>query len=162
MISPFQCILFCTLAGEDKPTVLLAASRCHIFVFSITNRSLLSTWQDTEDQVVSSATETGPAGSSSHLESHDHNEGPNKRQKRAPAGSESDSSSAEIVTEDGQRKQLKSSKQSIKASNVIKLTATSDGRFIVAISDEDKCVRVLQLAACGKLQQLSKRQGNGS
>ncbi|KAL9006500.1 MAG: hypothetical protein Q9188_000737 [Gyalolechia gomerana] len=158
MIRPFQCTLLCTLVSEGKPSVLLAASRSQILVFSVANGKIIFVWQDVIGQVRDPPTTTQLAANASYNESHDLSERPTKRQKRSSPGKESDSSSAEIVTEEGQTKRRHSSKSSTTGSNVIKLAVTSDNRFIVAVTDEDKSIRVLRLEDDGKLQQLSKRQ----
>ncbi|KAK7521666.1 tRNA methyltransferase-like protein [Phyllosticta citriasiana] len=41
--------------------------------------------------------------------------------------------------------------------NIIKLTASHDGAHVVAITGEDKCVRVFAIAASGELQHVSER-----
>ncbi|KAL8734201.1 MAG: hypothetical protein Q9166_001687 [cf. Caloplaca sp. 2 TL-2023] len=148
----FQCLLFCTLPSEGKPTVLLSASGSKIFLFSITSGDLISIWQSQQIR---------PASSSVLEKSIEENDGtarPAKRRKNFSPNQGSDSSFAEIVTEDAQTRPVKSSKPQVTDPNVIKLAATSDSRFVVAVTDEDKCVRVLQLDSNGQLQQLSARQ----
>lgn len=152
MLLRFQCLLFCKLALAENPEVLLAASRSRIFVYSLPSGNLISTWQGSQT----------PAAASSNvgktLPVNDGSERPAKRLKRSSPNEGSDSSSAEIVTEDAQTNPVKSSKRQIRESNVIKLAVTSDGRYVVAVTDEDKCVRVLHLDPKGCLQQLSQRQ----
>lgn len=155
MLHFFQCLLFSTLATDGSPSFLLAASRSHIFVFSAEDGKLLSTWQSNQCQAVdlqstqSRADEVGKEESARR---------PTKRRKKGSPDDESESSSAEIVTEDGRQKTRKSSKPIIMEPNVITLAATSDGQAIVAVTDEDKSIRVLSLGSNGALQQLSQRQ----
>ena len=73
---------------------------------------------------------------------------PSKRQKLAPALSES--SSAEIVVE-------KVESAPPPHPPVVKLAATRNGGYVVAVTGEDKCIRVLQMSANGSLTQLSER-----
>lgn len=155
MLHPFQCLLFCTLTTEGSPSLLLAASRHRVFVFSAANGNLLSTWQTTQDQAVDPhpTNHFGETRQEPGL-----SEPPVKRRKKASSDNESDSSSAEIVTEDGHSRTRKSCKPKFTKPNVIKLIVTSDGQTVVAGTDEDKSVRVLQLDARGRLQQLSQRQ----
>ncbi|KAL8666705.1 MAG: hypothetical protein Q9202_001243 [Teloschistes flavicans] len=75
----------------------------------------------------------------------------------APPDDTSESSSAEIVTEDGKPKSSKATEANASNPNLINLAATSDGQYVIAITDEDKCVRVLRLCIDGALQQLSRR-----
>ncbi len=155
MFQPFQCILFLTLATEGSPSFLLAASRSRVFVFSAQDGNLLSTWQSNQSQSVDlqskhlNADEVGKEKST---------ERPAKRRKKGSADNESEGSSAEIITEAGRQRARKSSRPIVTKPSVIKLAATSDGRAVIAVTDEDKSVRVLNLDFQGRLQQLSQRQ----
>lgn len=155
MLHPFQCLLFCTLSIEGSPSFLLAASRSRIFVFSSTTGDLLSTWQSGGSNVVILPSEISPV---EILQGQELIERPSKRRKKASSENESESSSAEIVTEDGHSETRKSNKPKIMEPHVITVVGTSDGQSVVAVTDEDKCVRVLKLDSGGKLQQLSQRQ----
>ncbi|KAL8905786.1 MAG: hypothetical protein Q9171_006538 [Xanthocarpia ochracea] len=134
----FHCLLVCTVASAVDLVVLLAASRSRIFVFSLSSGNLISTWRSSQGPAASLNLEKASLGS-------DEQERPIKRQKKSPPNKGSDSSSAEIVTEDAQPKPVKTNKSHIAESNITKLAATADGRFVVALTDQDKCVRVLQL-----------------
>ncbi|KAL9586312.1 MAG: hypothetical protein Q9212_000980 [Teloschistes hypoglaucus] len=95
--------------------------------------------------------------STGNVKDPDVTERPTKRQKRVPLDDASESSSAEIVTEDGNSKPSKSTTAKASNPNLINLAATSDGQYVIAVTDEDKCVRVLRLDIDGALLQLSKR-----
>ncbi|KAI4117813.1 MAG: hypothetical protein LQ345_002035 [Seirophora villosa] len=155
MLYPFQCLLFCTLPTDDSPSFLLAASRASVHVFSAANGTLLSTWRSSQNQAV--IPEFGKS-IEERSEDQDPSNRSSKRQKKASPDNASDSSSAEIVTEDGPSRTRKSKKTKITESNVVNLVATSDGQSIAVVTDEDKCVRVLRLDGKGRLQQLSQRQ----
>lgn len=148
----FQCLLFCKLTSVENPDVLLAASRSRILVFSLSSGNLISTWQSSQRPTAASS------NAETTLPVDDRSERLAKRLRKSSPKQGSDSSSAEIVTEDAQTNPVKSSKRQIVESNVIKLAATSDDRYVVAVTDEDKSVRVLHLDSQGCLQQLSERQ----
>ena len=152
MMHLFQCLLVCRLDAPGTSNVLLAASRSRIFVFSLSSGNLITTWQSSQK----------PAAASSKVEKtlpeYHGPERPAKRLKKCTPNEGSDTSSTEIVTGDAQTKPIKSSKPQTGNANVIKLIGTSDGRHVVAVTDEDKCVRVLHLDLHGRLQQLSDRQ----
>ena len=153
MMHIFQCLLVCKLDAPGISEVLLAASRSRIFVFSMSSGNLISTWQSSLKSAAASLR-------AENFLSEDHGpaERPAKRLKKCSPKEGSDTSSTEIVTEDAQTKPVKSSRPQTGNANVIKLTATSDGRHVVAVTDEDKCVRVLHLDPNGCLRQLSERQ----
>ncbi|KAL8737883.1 MAG: hypothetical protein Q9181_001255 [Wetmoreana brouardii] len=163
MIHPFQRILICTLASQGEPAILLAASRSHIFSFSLDDGSLLSTWQSKNGRRTNSSDLNDPSkkredpGSTGATEGNDHGERPTKRQKRSSSDKGSESSSAEIVTENGKSKPSKSTKARPTDPNVVNLASTADGQFVVAVTDEDKRIRVFRLSPDGILEQLSER-----
>ncbi|KAL8694880.1 MAG: hypothetical protein Q9218_000544 [Villophora microphyllina] len=152
MLHPFQCLLICTLAHRDKPTILLGATKSRILSFSLHDGRLLSIWQSNLSQIGNDQISGDPLRVQTGAE-----ERPAKRQRKASPDDASESSSAEIVTEDGKPRPSKSTKARVLNANVIDVAATSDGHYIIAVTDEDKCLRVLQLNANGALQQLSKR-----
>ncbi|KAL8921290.1 MAG: hypothetical protein Q9172_004116 [Xanthocarpia lactea] len=127
----FHSLLVCTVASAVDLVVLLAASRSRIFVFSLSSGNLISTWRSSQGPAASLNLEKASLGK-------DGPERPIKRQKKSPPNKGSDSSSAEIVTEDAQPKPVKTNKSHIAESNITKLAATADGRFVVALTDHDK------------------------
>lgn len=156
MVQSFQCLLFSTLATDESPSFLLAASRSRVFVFSVQNGNLLSTWQSNQSQSEDLQSKQPKADGVGKEELA---ERPTKRRKKeGSSDNESEGSSAEIVTEAGRPRGRKPSRPIVTESNVIKLAVTSDGRVVVAVTDEDKSVRVLSLDFQGRLQQLSQRQ----
>ncbi|KAI4091099.1 MAG: hypothetical protein LQ344_004327 [Seirophora lacunosa] len=133
----------------------MSAILASVYVFAAADGTLLSTWRSSQDQAV--IPEFGKS-IAERSEDQDPSNRPSKRQKKASPDNASDSSSAEIVTEDGPSRPRKSKKTKITESNVVNLVATSDGQSIAVVTDEDKCVRVLRLDGKGRLQQLSQRQ----
>ncbi|KAI4102289.1 MAG: hypothetical protein L6R37_004481 [Teloschistes peruensis] len=161
---PFQRLLICTLDHGSSLRILLAATKSRIFSFSLQDGSLISVWRSTPIQARNGLEhddqtpgQSQPELSAGNVKDKNVTERPTKRQKRAPLDDASESSSAEIVTEDGKPKPSKSIKAQASNPNLINLAGTSDGQYVIAVTDEDKCVRVLRLDVDGKLQQLSKR-----
>lgn len=164
MMHPFQRLLICRLGRESSLEILLAATRSRILSFSLQDGRLLSVWRSTsiqarnglEDESLTQG-QPKPEVSIGNVKDTDVTERPSKRQKKAPLDDASESSSAEIVTEDGKPKSSKSAQAKASNPNLINLAATSDGQYVIAVTDEDKCVRVFRLDIDGALQQLSKR-----
>ena len=161
MSHQIQCLLYCQQASQSKSGIIIAASGSYIHTFSAQNGKYLYTWpslastaqtrsigQDHENNLVEPHPSISP---NNDLER------PLKRQKLSPAREESGSSSAEIVvttdTDDGD---LTKRQQPLNPP-VIKLAGTSAGQHVVAVTGEDKCIRVFNLAANGTLTQLSER-----
>lgn len=83
---------------------------------------------------------------------YDGSQPPSKRRKTSPrAAISTDSSSAEILVEDNDEK------KDLHANPVIKLAATSSGRYVIAVTGEDKCMRVFEMNADGIMHQISER-----
>ncbi|KAI4287691.1 MAG: hypothetical protein L6R35_003053 [Caloplaca aegaea] len=135
MLHPFQCLLYCTLATDGSPSFLLAASRASVHVFSTTDGTLLSTWRSTQNHAVDPEL---MKFLEKRAEDQDPSNRSTKRQKKASPDTGSDSSSAEIVTENGQSRTRKSNKAKISEPNVVNLVGTSDGQFVAVVTDEDK------------------------
>ncbi|KAL9014147.1 MAG: hypothetical protein Q9173_001203 [Seirophora scorigena] len=113
----------------------MSANLASVYVFSAADGTLLSTWRSIQDQAVIPGIGK-PIEERS--EDQDPSNRPSKRQKKASPDNASDSSSAEIVTEDGPLRTRKSKKTKITESNVVNLVATSDGQSIAVVTDEDK------------------------
>ena len=162
MSHPYQCLIYCQQASQSEPGILVGACGSSIHTFSVQDGRYLSSWPPIE-----SSTQTQSAEQSNRNESEvPHLKGslqcgftrPSKRQKLSPAGDESSSSSAEIVVAGHIDNGRTSSSQQASISPIIKLAGTSTGQHVIAVTGEDKCIRVLDLAADGTLTQLSERQ----
>lgn len=161
MLHPYQCLCYCQRANQSETSILVGASGCYIHTFNAQNGRYLSTWPSLEKLA-----QTQPAGEESEKQSElldrksapqDESGRPTKRQKLSLARDESGSSSAEIVVAgDGDNGEW-ISPQVPSRSPIIKLAGTSNGQKVVAVTGEDKCIRVFSLAADGTLTQLSER-----
>ena len=161
MLHPYQCLCYCQQASQSEPGVLVGASGCYIHTFSAQNGRYLSTWPSLEKLA-----QTQPAGEEGEKKSEllnrksapqDESRRPTKRQKVSLARDESGSSSAEIVVAGDSDNGEWMSPQVPSRSPIIKLACTSNGQKVVAVTGEDKCIRVFNLAADGTLTQLSER-----
>lgn len=163
MIKPFQCLYYCPLRDSNSHNVLLAASGPRIFSFNVSDGSLLSTWSSTADEegtknLLQSQPRNLPDGGKNGVEeasaSQDNDaERPGKRRKLSPYESESETVSTEIIIQD------RNEGSDIAASTpaVIKLTGSANGKYVVAVTGEDKCIRVFELYGNGTLVESSKR-----
>ncbi|KAF6240268.1 hypothetical protein HO173_001879 [Letharia columbiana] len=162
MSHPYQCLLHCHQAGQVESGILVFASGPYIHTLSAQNGRYLSTWPSLENttQTRSTGQNNGNGLEVAQLKSspQDDSERPSKRQKLSPARDESCSSSAEIVVaRDSDNGESSNSQQPLNPP-VIKLAGTSAGQHVIAVTGEDKCIRVFDLAATGILTQLSERQ----
>lgn len=160
MSHPYQCLSYCQQASQSEPGVLVGASGSSIHTFSAQNGRYLSTWPSLE-----STTKTGSIGQNSGNESEvvrlksslQDPERLSKRQKLSSGRDESGISSAELLITGHKDNSESPSLQQPSIPPVIKLASTSTGQRVIAVTGEDKCIRVFDLAADGTLTQLSER-----
>ena len=154
MQHPFQCLEICSRADATENEVLVAAAGHQIHAYSLYSGGLLATWPAARSGRTGHSGDTIQRKQHASDVPHDKDEvgSPSKRRKLSENGS--DSTSAEIVVE---RDADPSAPQEMSKSPVIKLARTSDGRHLIAVTGDDKCVRVFDLLPDGALHQLSER-----
>lgn len=154
---PFQKLCYIDPSGGGS--VLLAATGPRILSLDLTNGGVLSKWPDD--------TPTLEEQSNGDLQGRpSSDDSPRKRRKvtspERPEEQESPESSVsvEFVSEraKGQRRKKRKIVQSTSPS-VSQIISTADGRHVIAVTAEDKCVRVFELDSLGRLKPLSERQG---
>lgn len=161
MPHPYQRLSYCSQPRHAEAGILVAASGSYLHTFNVQDGEFLSTWSSNKDMEPCRNTEKNARGmndpSSLELPSRDSRERPQKRRKFSPARDDS-GSSAEIVVDGGD--EIASNSQVKRFSNppFIHLAGTSNGQYVVAVTGEDKCIRVFTLSGNGTLTQLSERQ----
>lgn len=163
MTHPFQCLLFSSQVSSASSQVLLAASKSYIHSIDFISCKILSSWRASDSKTIEEALEgqnsTQQEGSSVYNRSDTTNERPSKRLKHSPSAGASESSSAEIVTDNGGLKQARRKRRNAaQEANISHMIRTSDGQYVIVITDEDKCVRTLKVGQQGSLVQLAARQ----
>ena len=155
----FQSLLLCKLNSELHPLILLAASGSCICSFSFPTGSLLAVWRARHTAKAGGITpKDSPLQHSVDglVDGYEDPGRPPKRRKKGSKDNDSGSSSAEIVTEFDPMKHPKELEDS--DLDVIELVSVSNGQYVVAVTDQDKSVRVLHLNSTGILEQVSERQ----
>lgn len=160
-MQPFQSLVSCPSISKVRPSVLLAASGPYIYSFDAQDGSFLSSWpsQTLERKGVALAevplaegqTNTNGCGSTEL-------ERPPKRRRTSLSRAVSSSTSAEIVVE-SQVETGSNKATQVSNADVSKLICTSNGGHVIAVTGEDKAVRVFQLRDDGSLMQISERHG---
>jgi tRNA (guanine-N(7)-)-methyltransferase subunit TRM82 len=150
MITPFQRLLVCSRQGQKHFGTVLVASGPSLYAFNTSDGHFLSKWSHSQN--ASDNANTGRARSP------DEQGPPGKRRKLTPPSTgASGQNSPEIITDNGlnERKKPKIPVPNVPA--IINLCSTSDGKHIIAVTGEDKCIRVLTLSEDGILEELSQR-----
>lgn len=143
----------CFINSEGQHIVLAAAGTC-IQSFSFPKGDRLSSWpRDDYDGSSDEDIVQEPPGKRQKLNDSQHVS--IKRQE-----SEASEASIEIVAE-GQKRQKGERRRpkipDLTQPNVSHLITTSDGKFAIAITAEDKAVRVFSISGRGRLRQRSSR-----
>lgn len=160
MPHPYQCLLYCSRPGQAEAGILVASSGPYIHTFNVHNGAFLSTWPSGQELGKSSKDDAiAELGSvlSGEMERHqEDSQRPRKRRKLSPPKDDS-GSSAEIVVNGGDAANQNARLKQAISPPVIKLAGASNGHHVVAVTGEDKCIRVLELSEDGCLIQLSER-----
>ncbi|MCJ1328878.1 tRNA (guanine-N(7)-)-methyltransferase non-catalytic subunit trm82 [Thelotrema lepadinum] len=159
MLTPIQRLLYCSRQGSGRLNVLLAASGPSIRTFNA-DGICISKWSHLEPNKDIKGTRDRSPGSHEGKESYEEKDSealPGKRRRLSDAGNASEASSVEVVVENGRKKRRKSKRKDLLIPSVVNLTATSDGKHVVAVTGEDKSLRVLELLENGVLNQISQR-----
>jgi tRNA (guanine-N(7)-)-methyltransferase subunit TRM82 len=160
---PFQKL--CYISRSDGRDLLLAATGPYILSLDLRNGGVVSKWPDENPQAVPQQTNKGSRNGKPVGRSTD-DDPPTKRRKLSPAEEEEQNSressvSIEFVSErvKGQRRQKKKLLRSA-LPNVTHVMSTTSGGHVIAVTAEDKCIRVFDLDSGGGLKLLSERQGS--
>ncbi|KAL4779291.1 hypothetical protein BJX76DRAFT_341244 [Aspergillus varians] len=131
---PLQCIQFVKKKNGDSRNVLVASSGARLFSYAAESGQRLSIWP--QDGAVSP--NANDAGSNPEIE------GPPEKKRKVDLSSEKKDGAA-------------AAKKTADWTNIPILTSTPDGEYLVALTGEDKCIRVFQLEEDGSFIQLSGR-----
>lgn len=153
MIHPFQHILYCEEPHGDDLGLLFAASGCWIYSFSASDGSFISRWSPTTNQ--------HGIGKSFQNQQIDPGENESGRLGKVRKLNETEDASegtlVEIVVDNADQRSKNQMAEDPPAPAVIKLAVTPNLKHLVAVTGEDKCIRVLRVSADGGLEQLSIR-----
>ncbi|KAE8134600.1 guanine-N(7)--methyltransferase non-catalytic subunit trm82 [Aspergillus pseudotamarii] len=136
---PFQCIQYLEKQGAEPQRLLIASSGGKIYSYVAETGQRLSSWPEyvnasNPDNSKTTETETGSEDQAP----------PEKKRKVYPS-------------EEGPTGTSKSPVKAPAWSSIPILVAHSNGDYVIALTAEDKCIRVLRLEADGTFEQLSER-----
>lgn len=148
---PFQKVCY---VSNGHGQFLLGASGPNIYTTDLKNSVISSRWPASDDLDPFEA-----HGGSSE------DERPTKRQRTDVEGqdvSRESSISVDMVTEKPERVkgQRRKPKKETPPPNVSHVLATKDGEYVIAVTAEDKCVRVFSVLRDGRLKVLTQRYGS--
>ena len=160
MLHPYQCLLHFSRDDDGSSSILVAASGSYLHTFNVQSGVLLSTWSSNNDERPLGAHENNNKDES-HLEQYNSTdetleERPQKRPRISPVRDDS-GSSTEIVVNRSEEFAPDFHRKQESNPAISKLAGTSNGQYVIAMTGEDKCVRVFELSENGILTPLSER-----
>lgn len=147
---PFQAIQQLGSQGPDGLDILAAAAGPKIYTFDVEDGRQLSVWPESQEPQKSE-----PIDTSSGHKGDNESQGPPEK-KRKISSPEADSKPDGTQGANGKDSDGKG-KSTAKWTIIPILTTSVDGKHLIALTGEDKCIRVFGVSKDGKLTQLSER-----
>lgn len=147
---PFQAFQQFGSQGPDGGGILVAATGPKIYTFDVENGRQLSVWPQSLDPEKSEPIDTAPGD-----EVDSESQGPpEKKRKLSPSADDSKADDSKVANGKDSGGKGKSTEE---WTIIPILTTSADGKHLIALTGEDKCVRVFDANKDGKLTQLSGR-----
>lgn len=138
---PFQSLKLVKRQSQGLPNVLVASAGPYIYSYAAETGQRLAVWPQ--------HVETTRAATSGPTSTSEDQAPPEKRIKLSPPGNESEGKPSTTTAD--------STNCSLAWTNIPIVLAASDGKHVVALTAEDKCIRVFSLSEDGKFKELSSR-----
>ncbi|KAL4982349.1 hypothetical protein BDW68DRAFT_192230 [Aspergillus falconensis] len=135
---PFQCIQFVKKKKGEHRDVLVASAGAKLFSYATDSGRRLSVWP--RDDAGIDTPDANGAGSNPETE------GPPEKKRKVESSSENNDDAGAAAA-----------KNTRTWTNIPILTSTPDGEYLVALTGEDKCIRVFRIEEDGSFVQLSER-----
>ncbi|KAI2697992.1 hypothetical protein CBS147332_8547 [Penicillium roqueforti] len=140
---PFQCLRYVNRQSAGQSDILIATAGRNLYSYDATSGQRLDVWpQSVDANADDKSSDAAPASES---------QGPREKRRKLSSPSE-EQKDAKLESNP-----KNSDKDASNSWTNIPLLTVAHGKYVVIMTSEDKCVRVLSLDNEGKLQQLSAR-----
>ncbi|KAJ5170169.1 uncharacterized protein N7500_002952 [Penicillium coprophilum] len=140
---PFSCLRYVNRQSADQSDILIATAGRNLYSYDASSGQRLDVWpQPVDANVEDKSSDAAPTSEKQGP--------PEKRRKLSPTSDEQKDAKSESNPKD-------SNKEASNSWTNIPLVTVAHGKYVVIMTSEDKCVRVLSLDNEGKLKQLSAR-----
>ncbi|CAG8893196.1 unnamed protein product [Penicillium egyptiacum] len=140
---PFQCLRYVNRQSAGQSDILIATAGRNLYSYDASSGQRLDVWpQPVDANAEGKSSDAAPESESQPP--------PEKRRKLSSTSEEQKDAKSESKPKD-------SNKEASNSWTNIPLVTVAHGKYVVTMTSEDKCVRVLSLDDEGKLQQLSAR-----
>lgn len=130
---PFQCLRYVKRQSTDPSEIIIASAGRHIYTINAVDGQRLDVWPQTLDSSSGSTSERIPIAES---------EVPPEKKRKI---------SSDLKAQEDNPDQVPT------WSSIPLVVTSSDGKYVVALTAEDKSIRVLELSHGGCLKELSSR-----
>ncbi|KAJ5274936.1 hypothetical protein N7497_005547 [Penicillium chrysogenum] len=141
---PFQCLRYVNRQSAGQSDILIATAGRNLYSYDASSGQRLDVWPQPVDANAEDKRSDAAPESESQAP-------PEKRRKLSSTSEEQKDAKSESKPKDSNKEASKNSWTNIP------LVTAAHGKYVVIMTSEDKCVRVLSLDNEGKLQQLSAR-----
>ena len=138
---PFHCVQFLDRQSNGSQDLLIASAGPKIYSYAAKSGQRLAVWPQNAEP--------------SDKDGAENSQEPPEKKRRV-----SDSGAPKREDAKSAAKEMGKPTASIEWSNIPLLVASSNGKHVVALTGEDKCIRVLSVGEDGVLDQLSARYGS--
>ncbi|KAL4955141.1 hypothetical protein BDW69DRAFT_161572 [Aspergillus filifer] len=142
---PLQCIQLVCKKNSTSRNILVASAGSKLYSYATESGQRLSVWP--QDGVDTSSSDNGVSASNEDIE------GPPEKKRKVDASEES-----EAKVKNGTAIAAVTANKKTPWASIPILTSTADGQYLVALTGEDKTIRVFQIEEDGSFVQLSERQ----
>jgi tRNA (guanine-N(7)-)-methyltransferase subunit TRM82 len=141
---PFHCLRYVNRQSAGQSDILIATAGRNLYSYDASSGQRLDVWPQPVDANAEDKRSDAAPESESQAP-------PEKRRKLSSTSEEQKDAKSESKPKDSNKEASKNSWTNIP------LVTAAHGKYVVIMTSEDKCVRVLSLDNEGKLQQLSAR-----
>ncbi|KAL4967461.1 putative tRNA methyltransferase [Aspergillus stella-maris] len=142
---PLQCIQLVCGKNSTSRNILVASAGSKLYSYSAESGQRLSVWP--QDGAEASSADYGASASNEDIE------GPPEKKRKVDPSEES-----ETKIKNGTTVAAVTANKNAPWTSIPILTFTADGAYLVALTGEDKTIRVFQIQEDGSFNQLSERQ----
>lgn len=146
---PFQCLRYVNRQPIGQSEILLATAGRNLYSYDVSSGQRLDVWPQPVD--------ANPEDESSGAAPASEDQAPPEKRRKLSSPVEEQKNAETESKSDPEVKPKDLKKDDSNSWTNIPLLTVAHSKYVVIMTAEDKCVRVLSLAGDGKLQQLSAR-----
>ncbi|KAJ5142638.1 uncharacterized protein N7515_001425 [Penicillium bovifimosum] len=141
---PFHCLRYVNRQSTGQSDVVIATAGRNLYSYNASNGQRLDVWPQVDASAEDKTADAAPASESE-------SQGPPEKRRKLSSHEDQKDGEKEPKSKDSGKKEASNSWTNIP------LLTIAQGKYVIIMTSEDKCVRVMNLDNDGKLKQLSAR-----